>query len=204
MARKKTKKTPSSRGRRKAAPKRTASRSKARSKPARRKSARTRKRAGTTRAKTSRSKASRSKPSRSKKSRAGASRSKPRGASTAARIRRRGSAPARSGPRRPRPERPVASGRRAGPGAKTGIAIGEAIDARGLGPEAAGQSGDTEGLSRAELADSESVEELVEEGQAFEAGIVSGVENAPDADEGEIRTREVPEDDVPQEYLDED
>ncbi|HEY6929335.1 MAG TPA: hypothetical protein VJA66_06635 [Thermoanaerobaculia bacterium] len=74
-------------------------------------------------------------------------------------------------------------------------------DARGLGAEAAGQSGDTEGLSRAELADSESVEELVEEGQAFEADLIDAVENAPD---GEVRTREVPEDDVPQEYLDED
>jgi hypothetical protein len=73
-----------------------------------------------------------------------------------------------------------------------------------LGPEAAGQSGDIEGIPREELADSESVEELLEEGQAFEAGIVEGVENAPDADEGEVRTREVPEDDVPQEYLDED
>jgi hypothetical protein len=75
---------------------------------------------------------------------------------------------------------------------------------RGLGPEAGGQSGDTEGLSGAALADSESVEELVEEGQAFEAGIISGVENAPDADKGGVRTRQVPEDDVPQEYLDED
>ena len=75
---------------------------------------------------------------------------------------------------------------------------------RGLGPEAAGQAGDTEGLSQTELADSESVEELVEEGQAFEAGVVSGVENAPDADRGGVRTRQVPEDDVPQEYLDED
>jgi hypothetical protein len=74
-------------------------------------------------------------------------------------------------------------------------------DARGLGAEAAGQSGDTEGLSRAEVADSESVEELVEEGQAFEADVIDAVENAPD---GEVRTREVPEDDVPQEYLDED
>ena len=73
-----------------------------------------------------------------------------------------------------------------------------------VGPETAGQSGDTQGLSKAELADSESVEELVEEGQAFEAGVVDGVERAPDADKGEVRTREVPEDDVPQEYLDED
>lgn len=75
---------------------------------------------------------------------------------------------------------------------------------RGLGPEAAGQSGDTEGLSRAELADSESVEELLEEGQAFEAGIVSGVENAREVDKGGVRTRQVPMDDVPQEYVDED
>jgi hypothetical protein len=85
-----------------------------------------------------------------------------------------------------------------------GFDVEEPLDPRGLGSESGGQSGDTEGLSRAELADSESVEELLEEGQAFEAGIVSGVENAPDADEGEIRTREVPEDDVPKEYLDED
>ena len=76
--------------------------------------------------------------------------------------------------------------------------------ARGLGPEAGGQAGDTEGLSREELADSESVEELIEEGQAFEAGVISGVENAPEADRGEVRTRQVPEDDVPQEYLDRD
>ena len=82
--------------------------------------------------------------------------------------------------------------------------LGQAGFPEGLGPESGGQSGDTQGLSRAEVADSESVEELLEEGQSFEAGVVSGVENAPDADEGEIRTREVPEDDVPQEYLDED
>ena len=78
------------------------------------------------------------------------------------------------------------------------------LQERGLGAEAGGQSGDTEGLSRRELADSESVEELLEEGQAFEAGVISGVENAPDADKGGVRTRQVPEDDVPQEYLDED
>jgi hypothetical protein len=75
------------------------------------------------------------------------------------------------------------------------------LEARGLGLEAGGQAGDTEGLPRAEVANSESVEELVEEGQAFEADVVDAVENAPD---GEVRTREVPEDDVPQEYLDED
>lgn len=71
---------------------------------------------------------------------------------------------------------------------------------RGLGPAAGGQSGDIQGLPRDEEVDTESVEELVEEGQALEAEYVSGVENAPDADQGEIKTREVPEDDVPDEY----
>ncbi|HEY1251642.1 MAG TPA: hypothetical protein VGH97_10660 [Thermoanaerobaculia bacterium] len=73
-----------------------------------------------------------------------------------------------------------------------------------MGLESGGQSGDTERISRSEIADSESVEELLEEGQAFEAGVVDGIENAPEPDQGEIRTREVPEDDVPEEYLDED
>jgi hypothetical protein len=76
-----------------------------------------------------------------------------------------------------------------------------APETRGLGSDAGGQSGDTEGLSRAEIEDSESVEELVEEGQAFEAAAISGVEDAPDADRGEVRTRQAPEDDVPEEYL---
>jgi hypothetical protein len=74
----------------------------------------------------------------------------------------------------------------------------------GLGPESGGQSGDIEGLSEIASADSESVEELVEEGQAFEAGVISGVEDAPDADQGGVRTRQVPVDDVPPEYRDED
>ena len=60
-----------------------------------------------------------------------------------------------------------------------------------------------EGLSRRPVADSESVDELVEEGNAFEAGAVAGVEEADNADEKEVRTHEVPEDDVPEEYLDE-
>jgi hypothetical protein len=71
----------------------------------------------------------------------------------------------------------------------------------GAGPGSGGQSGDTQGLSGIAEGESESVRELVEEGQFFEAAVVSGVENVPDADEGEIRTREVPEDDVPSEYL---
>jgi hypothetical protein len=75
---------------------------------------------------------------------------------------------------------------------------------RGLGPESGGQSGDTQGLSRRSYDDSESVEELMEEGQYSEAEAVAGVENAPDADQGEVRTRQFPEDDVPEEYQNED
>ncbi len=76
--------------------------------------------------------------------------------------------------------------------------------ARGLGARSAGQSGDTQGLGARPDVDSESVEELLEEGQAFEAEVIDGVENVPDPDQGEIRTREVEEDDVPEEYRDKD
>ncbi len=71
----------------------------------------------------------------------------------------------------------------------------------GLGARSGEQSGDLQGLSNVEGADSESVDELLEEGNAFEADVVKGVEDAEDADEGEVRTHEVPQDDVP-EYLD--
>jgi hypothetical protein len=64
------------------------------------------------------------------------------------------------------------------------------------------QSGDLQGLSNVECADSESVDELLEEGNAFEAEVVKGVEDAEDADGAEVRTHEVPQDDVPDEYLD--
>jgi transcription termination/antitermination protein NusA len=56
-----------------------------------------------------------------------------------------------------------------------------------------GQSGDEEGLSDEPEASSESVEELADEGQAFEAEVVDGVENAPLADEGERIIHERPE-----------
>jgi hypothetical protein len=62
------------------------------------------------------------------------------------------------------------------------------------------QSGDTQGLSNAEQANSESVEELAADGQSFEAAAVSGVEDADDPDVREVKTREVPQDDVPREY----
>jgi hypothetical protein len=72
----------------------------------------------------------------------------------------------------------------------------------GLSPRYGGQSGDLQGLSSREGADSESVDELLEEGNAFEAEVVKGVQDADD--EGEVRTHEVPEDDVPGEYRDKD
>jgi hypothetical protein len=65
-------------------------------------------------------------------------------------------------------------------------------------------AGDYQGVSAIADADSESADELLEEGQTFEAGIVSGVENAGDADEAEVTTHEVPQDDVPGEYDDKD
>lgn len=75
-----------------------------------------------------------------------------------------------------------------------------AYKTRGLGANSAGQSGDTQGLPEVPVGDSESVEELLEEGQTFEAEVLEGVESARDADKSEVKTREVPEDDVPEEY----
>lgn len=66
--------------------------------------------------------------------------------------------------------------------------------------EAEVQSGDTQGLSKEEMANSESVEELAADGQAFEAAAVSGVEDAADPDVHEVTTKQVLEDDVPREY----
>lgn len=71
---------------------------------------------------------------------------------------------------------------------------------QGVGLKKAGKSSDAEGLSAVEDVDSESVAELADEGQGFEAEVVDGVENARDADQGEVTTEEVPEDDVPSEY----
>jgi hypothetical protein len=81
---------------------------------------------------------------------------------------------------------------------------GDAFRTQGMRSRSAGQSGDLQGLSNVEGADSESVDELIEEGNAFEADVVAGVEDAGDADEKEVHTHEVPEDDVPGEYLDQD
>ena len=83
----------------------------------------------------------------------------------------------------------------------------QSVDTESFAPEAlretsGGQSGDLQGLSNIEGADSESVSELIEEGNAFEADAVAGVEHAGDTDQKEVRTHEVPQDDVPGEYMD--
>ena len=83
----------------------------------------------------------------------------------------------------------------------------QSVDTVAFSPEGSGarsgrQSGDLQGLSNVQGADSESVDELLGEGNAFEADVVKGVEDAGDADEGEVRTHEVPQDDVPGEYSD--
>ncbi len=102
-----------------------------------------------------------------------------------------------------------ASARTVNPGPRARIHQGVDLKNSGVGnadseslADKAGQSGDVQGISSVEDVDSESVEELLEEGQAFEAEAISGVENAPDADQGEVKTKEVPEDDVPPEYRD--
>ena len=65
-------------------------------------------------------------------------------------------------------------------------------------------SGDLQGLSDVQGADSESVDELLEEGNSFEANVVRGVEEAGNTEGREVHTHEVSEDDVPGEYLDND
>jgi len=72
----------------------------------------------------------------------------------------------------------------------------------GLGARSGGQSGDLQGLTDRRRSSSESVDELLEEGNAFEAEVLKGVEDVED--EEEVHTHEVPEDDVPDEYRDKD
>jgi N utilization substance protein A len=65
-------------------------------------------------------------------------------------------------------------------------------------------SGDLSELPDEAEASNESVEELVDEGQYFEASVVDGVENVPPADEAEVTTHERPEvagENVPDEEL---
>jgi len=77
-------------------------------------------------------------------------------------------------------------------------------DESATGPDSAGQSGDVEGLSDEAESASESVEDLVESGQYYEAEVVEGVEDTPDADVSEVTTHERPEtvnENIPEEEL---
>ena len=112
-------------------------------------------------------------------------------------------APKKKSPAKRKVAKKKSARRRAGGSSNQARAVGWE-GRRGLGAESAGQSGDTQGLSRREYSDSESVEELLEEGQYAEAEALSGVENARDPDEGEVTTSEFSEDDVPEEYRDQD
>lgn len=87
-------------------------------------------------------------------------------------------------------------------GRKKNQDVGGAFSRERLKASSGRQSGDLQGLSAVEGADSESVDELLEEGNAFEADAVKGVEDAGRGDPKPVRTHEVPEDDVPEEYLD--
>lgn len=68
-----------------------------------------------------------------------------------------------------------------------------AVAEKGGGPGSAGQSGDTQGLPAMAEAGSESVQELLEEGQYFEAEVLLGVETAKDPDIAEVQTHELPD-----------
>ena len=84
------------------------------------------------------------------------------------------------------------------------LALEGSGDESETGPDSAGQSGDIEGLSDEPEASSDSVEDLVESGQYYEAEVVEGVEDAPDADVAEVTTHERPEtanENIPEEEL---
>ncbi len=100
--------------------------------------------------------------------------------------------------RKTAPKKRVGRSRQAAMGSQNAETV--QMKPRALRARAGAGGGDFGGVSTVESVDSESADELLEEGQAFEAGIVSGVEDAPDADQGPVKTREVPEDDVPEEY----
>jgi hypothetical protein len=108
-------------------------------------------------------------------------------------------APKKARRKKTRTSRPARAGRQraAKNRAAKGARVSRGLDSGGRAqtPEseheltfAAGQSGDTEGLSDVEDVDSESVKELAEEGQDHEAEIVDGVERAGDQEGREVRT----------------
>lgn len=59
-----------------------------------------------------------------------------------------------------------------------------------VGSDSAGQSGDTQGLSPIADAADESVEELVDDGQYYEAEVIEGIEDAADHPERPLNPRE--------------
>jgi hypothetical protein len=63
-------------------------------------------------------------------------------------------------------------------------------DPEELASDSAGQSGDAQGLSQIADVDEESVEELAETDQAYEAEVVEGVEDAGNHPERPVHTRE--------------
>ena len=85
------------------------------------------------------------------------------------------------------------------PGVEEVVPEGGANEELETGADSAGQSGDNTGLSNVEDEASESVAELEEEGQDYEAEAVEGVEDAPPADESEVTTHgeDSGEDEVP-------
>ena len=101
-----------------------------------------------------------------------------------------------SGKQRSRTRRPRTGAGSAGKSEQVSSVV---FEPKGLGAPSAGQSGDLQGISDIDGADSESVGELLEEGNAFEAEVVKGVQDAPDADQGEIRTHGAREDRDPDE-----
>lgn len=59
-----------------------------------------------------------------------------------------------------------------------------------VGADSGGQSGDTQGLSRSSDDSEESVTELAESGQGYEADLLEGMEDAADHPEEPVRVRE--------------
>jgi hypothetical protein len=63
-------------------------------------------------------------------------------------------------------------------------------DVRRRGHDQARPSGDAQGLSSTEDAADESVQELADEGQGYEADVIDGVEDAADHPEQPVRSHE--------------
>jgi N utilization substance protein A len=87
------------------------------------------------------------------------------------------------------------------PGLEEAVPEGGANEELETGADSAGQSGDNTALSNVAEEAPESVAELEETGQDYEAEVVEGVEDAPPADEAEVTTHgeDSGEDEVPPE-----